>query len=354
MDRRGFDCDDASSSARRPANNDTALACDKGKRWRHAIAWLALCAMLALTAIGLARRMRHLWERPPRSNRADLWSYPFRTGDLLLTSTRWCDRQTPSMTKALTKSAYNHVAVAYVDPRTGQPLFWEMTQGGTRLASLHDLACGRPRHDIVVRPLNAPVDVRAFERAVSDLWDCVFDYDVGLAWFHRHRGDLWNLPVPFLRGHGWGRNAQRTCSHAAAELYAAVGVMDFARSGVDPASLFASDFGRVPVDRAVLPLANGYEFGDPVWLDFVELAEQPPPRLPPAGWDAHAGAGRASTEAKGGWGERDPESVCPSSLPPASRERGRGQLVAGQNGASSRRRVAYPPLSSRSPRPPLK
>ena len=248
------------------------------------VVWILLCLLVGLTVWELLRRMHYLWERPNPPRRADIWSYPFRTGDLILTSARWDPRsdlgiplrRLPSFTKGLTSSVYNHAAVAYVDERTGQTFFWEMTSGGTRMASIHDLTCGRPRHDIVVRPLNRLVDVRTFESVVMSQWENVFDYGVGMTWCKRFGREIWRVPIPFLDRYRGGKEGSRTCVHAVVEMYARLGVLDYEGSTVDPSTIFASDLGREPIDTAMLPLANGYELGPPVLLEFEEKREHPP------------------------------------------------------------------------------
>ena len=175
--------------------------------------------------------------------------------------------------KAFTGSCFNHAAVAYVEPDTRQVLFWEINGAGTRLATVRDLTCGRPDHDVFVRSLSAPIDVALFERAMAAQWEHEFTFP------HRPpsppapldtvaRGSRSSPPTPPRHSQPPCSTAtsctrasprvrrrppreaaprsKRTCAHMVAELYHLVGVLDYdgGRRGIDPAAVFAGDFGR--------------------------------------------------------------------------------------------------------------
>jgi hypothetical protein len=220
----------------------------------------------------------------PRARRARLTTYPFRTGDLVITSNRngrngagiesLLDWSAPI--KWFTGSTFNHTAVAYVEPDTKQVLFWEINGTGTRLATVRDLTCGRPDHDIFVRSLSAPVDDVLFEGAMAAQWEHEFNFFVPAAvcarMLGRPRGDFYASSLLGLSECGALQRrataSRRTCAHMTAELYHLVGVLDYdeGRSGIDPAALSAGDFAKSALDTRILPLADGYHFGPLVHL----------------------------------------------------------------------------------------
>lgn len=257
---------------------------------------ITLCAVVALlvgvtvVALCAVRTRRYVTAAPePRARRCTLTAHPFRTGDLVLTSNRnGRDGRGPQTLldwaapiKWITGSAFNHAAVAYVEPDTRQVLFWEINGSGTRLATVRDLTGGRPDHDVFVRGLSAPVDGALFERAMAAQWEHEFNFfapaAVAARFLGRPRRDFYAsslldrkaAPESAPRVHD-GAAPKRTCAHMVAELYHLVGVLDYAggRRGVDPAAVCAGDFARPVIDRRVLPLAAGYAFGPLVRLDW--------------------------------------------------------------------------------------
>ncbi|AGO83863.1 hypothetical protein psal_cds_278 [Pandoravirus salinus] len=264
---------------------------DDGQGRRRALLYVAVVLLVGLVVVALcaARARRYVTATPePHARRSALAAYPFRTGDLVLTSNRngrdgrgprslvdW-----PVVIKWITGSAFNHVAVVYVEPDTRQVLFWEINGNGTRLATVRDLTSGRPDHDIFVRSLSTPVDDALFERAMAAQWEHEFNFFVPAAVAARLLGqprrDFYALslldrkaaPQGTVRPHD--PVPKRTCAHMVAELYHLVGVLDYAggRRGVDPAAVCAGDFAKPTIDRRVLPLAADYRFGPPVRLDW--------------------------------------------------------------------------------------
>jgi len=238
----------------------------------------AVCVLVGMAVVYVLKRARYLWAKPNAALRhADLWTYPFRTGDLILTSNRLeslrdvvANFDPVAAIKLFTESPFNHTAVAYVDPDTEQTLFWELNGTGTRMATMYDMTSGRPDHIVCVRTLvgGPPIDPRAFMAVVKAQWRYQFNMDVALAWYHRYAGRAPCVPAPFFKGHNWGHGRQATCVHMTTELYHMLGVIDLTRTGVDPAGVFAADYGRDPIDTHIIPLANGYRFGPIVRLDF--------------------------------------------------------------------------------------
>ncbi|AVK75838.1 Endopeptidase incomplete domain containing protein [Pandoravirus neocaledonia] len=320
----------AQSDARaRPVNTHVNRSAPQWMRVVFAVALLLAVVVVALAAA--AARMRRYVRTPPTVGltRA-VGAWPLRTGDLIITSNHdgrrgrsLADWSVPI--KWVTGSPFNHVAVVYVEPDTRQLLFWEINGSGTRLATVRDLTCGRPHHDVFVRRVSPPVDVALFERAMAAQWEHEFNFFAPAAVAARvlgcrQRRDFYAhslLDCGIVLGHGDGvdnddinrlkdkddgnnrddrdrdcdsddgggpqrspcaRSSgnhrgvvhRRTCAHMVAELYHLVGVLDYARGrrGVDPAALCAGDFAKAEPDPAVLPMARRYRFGPLVRLEW--------------------------------------------------------------------------------------
>jgi hypothetical protein len=300
----------------------------KGAGGRPAVGALLALAAIALVmgiiaaaiAATLAARARYVRDNPPCDRACPIDLYPFRTGDLVLTCNRtW--RRSPRRRrpqddrdegaedegdrpaagpwgrpdwsvpiKAFTRSHFHHTAVVYVEPRTRQVLFWEINSTGTRLSTVADMMSGRPDHDVFVRSLVPPIDPALFERALAAQWEHEFNFFSPVAFVRRAAGlrerslPRWSaMGRACMRRRRWWRRRKdnddddddaprRTCSNMTAELYHLIGVLDYegalarGQSILDPAAVCAGDFARDPIDRDVLPLASGLEFGPLVRL----------------------------------------------------------------------------------------
>lgn len=238
----------------------------------RALGYAIIACIVGLAVFFLVSQMRHVRAMPPYKYRCALRDYPFRTGDLIITSAkagvddpentrRQKRRLEPSaIIKMFTSSPFNHTGVVYVDPLTGQVYVWELNGSGTRLATMEEMTCGTPDHYIHVRPINLDIPGEAMEAVIQQQWNYRFNYDIFLAWYHR----FYPL-VPFVKGHSWGKYKQRTCAHATTECYRMLGVLDFEHTGVDPASVFAPDYAK---ENPNLPMSHGVAFGPIVRLDF--------------------------------------------------------------------------------------
>lgn len=272
----------------------------------YASAILAVALLVVIVVVALASaaaRMRQYVATPPAVDLAHaIDACPLRTGDLIITSNHngrrghsLADWSVPI--KWVTGSPFNHVAVVYVEPDTRQLLFWEINGSGTRLATVRDLTCGRPRHDIFVRRVSPPVDAAVFERAMAAQWEHEFNFFAPAAVAARLLGSRQHRAFyarslisrrAVFANHDFGDDAvddggsdldrrlksratrgqkglvhRRTCAHMIAELYHLVGVLDYAqgRRGIDPAALCAGDFAKTEPDPDILPMARGYRFG---------------------------------------------------------------------------------------------
>lgn len=290
------------------------------RQWAGVILAVVLLLVVIIVALaGAAARMRRYVQTPPVVGLTrTVGTCPLRTGDLIITSNHdgrhrrsLADWSVPI--KWVTGSPFNHVAVVYVEPDTRQLLFWEINGSGTRLATVRDMTCGRPRHDVFVRHVSPPVDAAAFERAMAAQWEHEFNFFAPAAVAARvlgcrQRRDFYTRSLLDRRaviadddfianeddddanavhddgsgtdldrrlGDRSGRGQRdavhrRTCAHMIAELYHLVGVLDYAqgRRGIDPAALCAGDFAKTEPDPDILPMARGCRFGPIIRLDW--------------------------------------------------------------------------------------
>jgi len=202
---------------------------------------------------------------PYHAEKQNIWTYPFKTGDLFLFSKKVDPLLSANRAlKLFTKTTTNHVGVVYVEPHSGHVYVWDMNITGPRLASLSSLVDGSSatnQHHFLVRPLNKPADSKLFQKIIRQQWDAVYDYDIGLATYHRF------FPIlPFLRGHEWNCGKQRHCAHFVVEMYAKLGVLDMQHSLVDPSSYIPADFSQEYKKGVNIPLTSGYKFGNTVML----------------------------------------------------------------------------------------
>lgn len=214
----------------------------------------------------------NIFNKPWYSRKYNFWDYGFKTGDLILTCIKTKSFSSmfsvSAFIKLFTNSPYHHTAVVYVQPETGQVFFWEMNGGGTRLATVADMVDKKIDQFIAVRSLNKSIDIRLFEDIIKQQWNYTFNMDICLSWYHRFICPY--VPVTFLRGLPWGGGRQTTCAHMTTEMYSALGVLDFSSTGVDPSSIFATDYAREQIDKKIIPLTNGYEFGPLTLLDYKD------------------------------------------------------------------------------------
>lgn len=230
-----------------------------------------LTMVIGFVVFFLLFRLRYLWKKPKFTRKHNIHTFPYRTGDVIIT----CERiktirgaiSPEGLIKCFTSSCANHTAIVYVHPITGEVLFWELNASGPRLAKIYDLTNGKKNHDILIRQLNKPVDNSLFEETVRRQYNYIFNFDISLDWYNRFSFSPL-LPIPFLKGYDWSGGKQHTCAHATTEMYHSLGVMNFNGSGINPGSTFASDYIKEAVDKRILPLTNGYKFGPVIKLDF--------------------------------------------------------------------------------------
>jgi hypothetical protein len=250
--------------------NASKRTVDVLQRPGNQLMWWLIYLLMGLAVWYLVSRLKLLWKKPYYTATCRLEDFPFKTGDLILTSDQTLSKTascTGAIIKIFSSSAYHHVAIVYVDPRTNQIFFWEINGNGTRLSSMYDMTCKKPNHFVAVRSINKPVDNEIFESVLRKQWNYYCNMDICMSWYHRFLQGPY-LPIPMLRGHTWGKNDQKTCVHMALELYRALGVVDFTSSGTDPSIVFPADFAKEKLDPRYIPLTNGYDFGPITLLEF--------------------------------------------------------------------------------------
>lgn len=235
----------------------------------NSVKW-AICviitAILGLVVILIVIRFLRVIKKPKYYNHCSIKNYPFKTGDLVVTSTNTYDKKFwdgSNFIKIFTNNPFSHVAFVYVDPDTKNVFFWEMNDTGVRLASIKDFLPSKNK-TIIVRSLNKTVDDNLVENIIKSQWNLYFNYDISLSYYNRFIYPY--IPIPFFRGHQWENGKLRTCVHMATEMYDSLGVFNFKNSGIDPSTIFARDYVEPIIDRKMLPLANGYDFGPVILL----------------------------------------------------------------------------------------
>lgn len=249
--------------------------CRKNKE-EGCVFWFAVCVLVAVVVIFIARRIRFVFEQPCVATYGSIWSYPFKTGDMVITCTYTGD--IPSMSKNasstlikfFTGSAFHHSVICLIDPYTNQPLFWEMNGTGPRLCTLYDLTSGAQNHRLFVRPLHGrPVNQFALIEIIRQQWHDRFNHSVPMAWWERMGAHPLLMQMPFLKGMPWP-SGPKTCGHLTADVYHRLGVFDLSGYGVNPASFTSKDLTREDAEVEALPMANGYRFGQLCEVEFTQ------------------------------------------------------------------------------------
>jgi hypothetical protein len=242
-------------------------------RFRTALVWVVALIAFILVMTVIAFRAKNAWKVVKAKERMYIRDFDFQTGDLILTSS--IGMGPGFFIKLGTGSPISHVAITYVDPRTGQTYFWEINSHGTRLATIEDFIRKARHHRVYVRKLNGPpVSNDAVEHIISSQWENVFNFDIPVAWYHRMLYPKL-FPIPFMRGKQW-KEDQRTCAHMTTEAYAALGVLDYETlsKSHDIDATFPFDYARKVLDPKVLPLSPEYSFGTLTRLDLFKREER--------------------------------------------------------------------------------
>jgi len=224
-----------------------------------AVVAVTMAVVAAIALLGVAAIRCRAIEPLTRERRCAPDAFAFESGDVLLFSGE--GRAGGFLTKlgrALTKTPYTHVGIAWRSPETGDCYVWEMRLGalGTELRPVQ-LVWDTYGGEICVRPVyrrgrRGGVDPHKMRDVMRAMHGLRYKYDFYVSTFNR-----WFLPLEFPYHRGRGRRT-RFCSDLAAETYARLGVLrdvPWRRTHDVVPGDFAEDAA------AELPLARGWSFG---------------------------------------------------------------------------------------------
>jgi len=242
-------------------------------RLQRTIIWIVVICVLCSCVLTILRRWKYIHMTPRAVSSMPLQKYHFHTGDIIIVSTETRSQGLFNMSvviKFFCATPWNHVGVVYVDPHTHEPFLWEMVGSGlVRLIPISDIPDDPFAARYYVRSINRRCDSQIMQRVMNEQWRDIFNYDVMMPWFSRHLDT-----VTCANGVRWFNGRQKTCSQLTAELYHALGIMDFYRTGIDVSELFPSDYVAdlpAPIGRndiTALPMVNGAQFGPLIELTF--------------------------------------------------------------------------------------
>ena len=192
----------------------------------------------------MTRTQKYLGKMPSLTDiaRIPMMKYPYKTGDLILTSTEYSKGLVTIMSnlnKVACASLYNHVGIVYVDPQTYQPYIWEIVGGGVvRLLPIHDIPKETYPQRYFIRSLcNSTTSDTKMAQIIRYQWKFIMNYNVEQSWFARF------VPgIDFGNSISWYNDQLRFCSHFVAECYEMLGVMAFKETGVSAREIFPNDF----------------------------------------------------------------------------------------------------------------
>lgn len=239
---------------------------------QQSVFWIIVVATLSTVLIGIMQRWKYIYMIPKANKSVPLLQYPYRTGDLIIVATDSKQQGFFNMSvliKFFCHTAWNHVGVVYVDPMTHEPYIWEMVGSGlARLIPISDVPDDPFAARYYVRPINRVCDATIMQKVMQQQWRDIFNHDIMVPWFSRHMNT-----VTCANGVRWQNGREKTCSQLAAEVYQALGIMDFGRTGIDVSELFPSDYAAdlpqpIGQDTVTLPMINGAQFGPLIALPF--------------------------------------------------------------------------------------
>jgi len=259
------------------------------KRIQSTVIWIVVVATLCAIIAAVVKRWKYVYMLPRATRCVPLSEYPFQTGDLIIVCTETRKEGFFNLSVAIKffcGTPWNHVGVVYVDPHTQEPYLWEMVGSGlTRLIPISDIPDDPFAAHYFVRSINRPCDPSTMQCVMRQQWTNQFNYDIMMPWYSRHMSS-----VTCANGVRWANGRQKTCSQLAAEVYQALGIMDFTHTGVDVSELFPSDYagengtgGKARSDgrsnnagqqtpNGALPMVRGAQFGPLVELTFARQA----------------------------------------------------------------------------------
>lgn len=229
-----------------------------------------VCGMLVLITLWIMLRCHHIAKPPCKQIwTGNVYHYPFKAGDILLTSTA------KMFNNFMVKNHWGHVAMIYRQPITQMLYVWETqfpVQGywwtltnslkskATRLTPLFRYLY-RCKTSLCVRPLSHEVDCDRFAEFIHKKWDVPFDFNFLSTGANRIFMDLVNVPVMART-----KNSGRFCAELAAETLVYLGVLNF-QASLDPSlksdCVIPGDFCQ---NSEHLPWVTGWSLGEEILL----------------------------------------------------------------------------------------
>lgn len=201
-------------------------------RWLH-------CNQLPITA-HLSACTQKDWKRDVK----------WRNGDILLVSGQ---RSRDKFIHFVSGGPFNHVAIVYVQPASGEPYVWEMLLTGTRLISLCEFVRSHRKRGsrLAYRQLEGEgsgIPSETMERIVAEQWSTYYDVDLPL-----------HLSARFLQTHEFigelsgklsstKNNKRLSCAQLVYRALAAANIIDPRLASVPAQSLLPIDFASEPLD----------------------------------------------------------------------------------------------------------
>ena len=196
---------------------------------------LVICiGLIILFIIG-----RKYWSQTiPHLTKCSIKEYAFKTGDLILTSTKKEKNARAifgTITNIFTNSFFNHAAIVYVDQETKRVYVWDVVASGPRLIPMDEFISEGFQIPFI-RSINKHVDTSTFEKVMNQQWTSEFNFDIGSSWYHRY------IPsVPFLKGYNWSKQSSKICASSVAEMYHQLSVLNFENWGKPMDTVFSGD-----------------------------------------------------------------------------------------------------------------
>lgn len=225
---------------------------DRRKLW--AAGGIAL-TLLTASAIGFGLAWKTRWlhcnQLPITAHlsactQKDWKNIEWRNGDILLVSGQ---RRRDKFIHFVSGGPFNHVAIVYVQPSSGEPYVWEMLLTGTRLISMCEFMRSHRKRGarLAYRQLEGAgvIASETMERLVAEQWSTYYDVDLPL-----------HLSARFLQAHEFigelsgrlSKNKRLSCAQLVYRALSDAGVIDPRLASVPAQSLLPIDFASEPLD----------------------------------------------------------------------------------------------------------
>ena len=181
---------------------------------------VGLCVVIFLI---LAFRWIHVHHMPKPKSKLKLRDVNFKSGDLLLCSGHG-ERGGfgASVLRLISNTQWTHLAMIYVDDKTGYPYIWDMDTRGARLLNL-DAFLKMFKGYTAVRSINKNVDQEEFKKFIQMKWNKSYDYEF---WLHGYNRMFPLMPLPASTPSKRDKNSYFCCD-LVAETLEHLGVLQF-------------------------------------------------------------------------------------------------------------------------------